>query len=87
MRNPMIWLLGGYLWLFVHRPFEVWQWLGDLHVERVYMIITLLYWLLVADKSWVANRLNLAFACFWCVVLASFLFSPFDSSIDGYLKV
>ena len=20
----MIWLLGGYLWLYVHRPFEVW---------------------------------------------------------------
>ncbi len=24
----MIWLLGGYMWLFIHRPFEVWPWLG-----------------------------------------------------------
>ena len=30
----MIWMLGGYMWLFVHRPFEVWPWLGDLQIER-----------------------------------------------------
>ena len=24
----MIYLLIGYMWLFVHRPFEVWPWLG-----------------------------------------------------------
>lgn len=24
----MIWLLVGYMWLFIHRPFEVWLWLA-----------------------------------------------------------
>ena len=26
----MIWLLGGYMWLFVHRPFEIWPVLRQL---------------------------------------------------------
>ncbi|MEN6457928.1 MAG: O-antigen ligase family protein [Thermoguttaceae bacterium] len=83
----MIWLLGGYLWLFIHRPFEIWTWLGDIHLERVYMIVTCLYWLLLADKSWLSNRLNLALGFFWCVVLASCFLSPFDSNVEGYAKV
>ena len=37
----MRWLLIGYMFLFIDRPFEVWPWLGDLHVERVYMLFTL----------------------------------------------
>ena len=41
----MIWLLGGYMWLFIHRPFKVWPWLGELRVERVYMLVTIFYWL------------------------------------------
>ena len=35
----MRWLLIGYMFLFIDRPFEVWPWLGDLHVERVYMLL------------------------------------------------
>ena len=35
----MIWLLGGYMWLFVHRPFEVWPALGSLQIERGYMFV------------------------------------------------
>ena len=46
----MIYLLGGYLWLYVHRPFEVWPALGALQIERVYMIFMLVYWAAAADK-------------------------------------
>ena len=35
----MRWLLIGYMFLFIDRPFEVWPWLGDLHVERIYMLL------------------------------------------------
>ena len=28
----MRWLLIGYMFLFIDRPFEVWKWLGDLHM-------------------------------------------------------
>ena len=34
----MRWLLIGYMFLFIDRPFEVWPWLGDLHIERLYML-------------------------------------------------
>ncbi|MBU4399454.1 MAG: hypothetical protein KKE86_08990, partial [Planctomycetes bacterium] len=71
----MIWLLGGYMWLFIHRPFEVWPWLGGLHVERMYMIATILYWGIAVDKQWIRNRLNLAFACFWLAMLAAWIAS------------
>lgn len=54
----MIWLLVGYMWLFVHRPFEVWPWIGTYHVERVYMIATILYWAICADKRWLSCRSN-----------------------------
>ena len=30
----MIYWLGGYMWLFIHRPFEVWPALGALQVEQ-----------------------------------------------------
>ena len=29
-------LVAGYMWLFIHRPFEVWPWISAYHVERVY---------------------------------------------------
>ena len=54
----MLWLLVGYMWLFIHRPFEVWPWLGAYHIERVYMIVTILYWALVAPKTWLSCRNN-----------------------------
>ena len=38
----MHWLLIGYMFLFIHRPFEVWPVLGDFHVERIYILATVL---------------------------------------------
>ncbi len=87
----MIWLLGGYMWLFIHRPFEEWPWLGAMHVERVYMILTILCWATAGDKQWISNRLNAAFAFFWAVLLASWIFSPYSAqggpTVEDYFKV
>ena len=41
----MRWLLIGYMFLFVHRPFEFYLALGELHVERVYMLGMILVWI------------------------------------------
>ena len=38
----MLWILIGYMFLFIHRPFEIWPALGTLHIERLYMLGTLL---------------------------------------------
>jgi O-antigen ligase len=87
----MIWLLGGYMWLFIHRPFEVWPWLGDLHIERIYMIVMIVYWALVPEKRWIPNRLNAVFGFFCTVTLASWLLSPYSSqgsqTVADFFKV
>ena len=44
----MPWLLVGYMFLFVHRPFEVWPVLGDLRVERIYMLVMIVAWTVAA---------------------------------------
>src|SRR5262249_48897359 len=60
----MMSLLGGYMWLFVHRPFEIWPALGAIQIERIYMLLMLLYWAAAARKSWLSNRLHVALAAF-----------------------
>ena len=87
----MIWLLCGYMWLFIHRPFEVWPILGTLHIERAYMIVTILYWIFIADKSWISNRLNVAFFGLALVIIISTILSPYgvgvNLTIDNWFKV
>jgi O-antigen ligase len=87
----MFWLLAGYMWLFIHRPFEVWPVLGTLHIERVYMIVTILCWTVAADKTWIKNRLNTAFMLFWLAVLAAWLVSPYGAigakTVEDYFKI
>ncbi len=87
----MIQVLIVYMWLFIHRPFEVWPFLGALRIERVYAIFCICYWLLLYQrKTWVSNRLNLAFAFFWLILLAAWAASPFPNwgqrVFDDYYK-
>ena len=90
----MIWLLCGYMWLFIHRPFEVWPWMADLRIERVYMLATIAYWALFAEKSWTSNRLNSAFALLALSIMASAVLGAYSSgnpldnlAVEGWLKV
>ncbi len=78
----MIYLLIGYMWLFLHRPFEVWPWIGELHVERVYMIFTLAWWMLFADKRWDRDRFTFGFLLLAIAMLASAATSPFTNVMD-----
>jgi O-antigen ligase len=73
----MIWLLGGYIWLFVHRPFEYWPWLGDLQVERVYMLLLVLAWLVVPGKGWVPGRMHWGVLAYYFGILACWVVSPY----------
>jgi hypothetical protein len=34
----LTWLLGGYLFLLIFRPYEYWPILGEFRIERIYMI-------------------------------------------------
>jgi O-antigen ligase len=87
----MQWLLGGYMWLFVHRPFEYYPALGDLQIERVYMIVLLLVWLMSPEKEFRPNRLHGALAAFALAMLACWVASGYRDktweTIETYLKV
>jgi O-antigen ligase len=73
----MIWLLGGYMWLYIHRPFEVWPWLGALQLERVYMIVMLVCWLVYPGKGYVSSRTHLSLGFFIAVLFAAWVSSPY----------
>jgi hypothetical protein len=87
----MHWVLGGYLWLYIHRPFEVWPALGNLQFERLYMIATLLCWLFYPGKRFVSNRLHLAFASFALALVLCWLVSPYGDdgakTVEDFFKV
>ncbi len=88
--SPIVWLLVGYMWLFVHRPFEIWPVLATFRIERVYMIVTILCWLMSAPRFPPPNRLHLRFVLFVLVMVASWMMSPFagagDATVENYLK-
>ena len=67
----MLWILIGYMFLFIHRPFEVWPALGTIHLERIYMLGVLLFLLAYPSKRWLPNvqqfaHLGFAVAVFLC---------------------
>ena len=86
----MHWLLAGYMWLFIHRPFEVWPWLGELRIERVYMLVTLGAWLVTPNKGWTSNWFNVAVGVFFAAILISWALSPFregTTTVENVAKV
>lgn len=87
----MRWLLIGYMFLFIDRPFEVWPWLGDLHIERVYMLFTLAVWAVYPNKRFLPNTQHAAYFCFGAVVLFAWAMSPWAAYgqpvVEDWLKI
>ena len=89
----MIWLLGGYMWLFVHRPFEVWPALGEVQLERGYVLLMLVAWLVSPGKGFLSNRIHLALALFTLTITAGWMLSPYADMpgcadvVENYFKV
>lgn len=90
----MVWMLIGYMFLFVHRPFEIWPVLGTIRLERIYMLATLAVWAVAkGDKSWPSNSLNRAFLAFTAAVLVCFACSHWNGTlkaqtlVENYLKI
>lgn len=89
----MIYLLGFYMWLYVHRPFEVWPSLGALQIERATMFLMALVWLVSPGKRFAGNVIHLGMAGFTVALLAAWVMSPYANKqgcidvLDGYFKV
>jgi O-antigen ligase len=87
----MHWLLIGYMFLFIDRPFEVWPWLGDLHVERVYMLLTMGVWAVYPKKRFLPNPQHAAYFAFATAVLFAWAVSPWNAYgqpiVEDWLKI
>lgn len=87
----MNWLLIGYMFLFIHRPFEIWPVLGDLRIERVYMISMLLFWAVWPGKRVVPNLQHLAYFFFASAVALCWMLSPWMEAgqriVEDWFKV
>jgi hypothetical protein len=87
----MHWLLIGYMFLFIHRPFELWPALGELHVERVYILGVILAWAVWPGKRWLPNRQHVAYFAFATAVLFCWALSPWADQgqivVENWFKV
>jgi O-antigen ligase len=81
------------MWLYVHRPFEVWPALGMIQFERGYMLAMILAWLVSPGKGVTTNRIHAALIFFAMVLLTSWVVSPYASKpgptevVDNFCKV
>ncbi len=87
----MHWLLIGYMFLFIHRPFEVWPALGDLHVERVYILCVLVAWAMWPGKRWLPNLQHLAYFAFATAIFCCWAISPWADQgqvvVENWFKI
>src|SRR5205823_3934423 len=83
----MLWILIGYMFLFIHRPFEVWPSLGEFRVEYYYMLTAGLFWLVAVRKGWLHNLQHAAYALFSLAIIVSWLASPWSSHCENTLDV
>jgi len=90
--NKMPWFLGGYMWLYLHRPFEFWPDLGAIQIERMYMIALLVIWVVYAQKSLVLNRVQLGVAMLILCLAICWVNTPYSQGpgykiIEDHFKV
>ncbi len=76
----MRWLLIGYMYLFIHRPFEIWPTLGTFRVELIYALFVGGVWLMHPGKRWLPNPLHRAFLAFAVATLICWVASPWASA-------
>lgn len=87
----MIWLLIGYMFLFIHRPFEVWPALGTFHIERVYILGVLLVAAFSPRKQWLPNGQHWANVAFAAATFLCWILSPWADDgqqvVEDYFKI
>jgi O-antigen ligase len=87
----MPWLLVGYMLLFIHRPFEIWPILGDIHIERVYIAFVSLLWLVSSKKRWVSNLQHFTYFGFAAAILCCWMLSPWaekgQQGVENWFKI
>ena len=81
----MVWLLIGYMFLFIHRPFEVWPVLGTIRLELFYMLLTGGVWLVSSRKRLPSSPLHFAILGFAFAIVICWLASPWSNDTFGFV--
>ncbi|WP_165250227.1 O-antigen ligase family protein [Paludisphaera soli] len=87
----MLYLLFGYMFLYIHRPFEIWTRLATIQIERVYVITCLVALLAYDRRTWSRSPHTVAIPLFIGSMLVSYLTGRHSeegyATIDKYLKM
>jgi hypothetical protein len=87
----MLYILIGYMFLFIHRPFEIWPTLGDYHVERLYMLCAIAAWTVAPGKRFQPTKLDLGILLFCLAVIFAWVLSPWSDKgepvVEDYFKI
>ncbi len=67
-------MLSGYLFLLIFRPYEYWPILGELRVERIYVLIFISVLFFTREKRFVSSPINGAVVCLTLILLLSGIF-------------
>lgn len=67
----MFYLVVGYLFLFIFRPYEYWPIVGEYHVERIYMIFLIIGVFLREEKRYIPHSITRAVLLFFVVMIAA----------------
>lgn len=67
----MFWLVLGYLFLFIVRPFEYWPIVGEYHIQRLYMLLLMTAVLIWKDKGYISDSINNSVILFFAVLALS----------------
>lgn len=81
----MRWLLIGYMYLFIHRPFEIWPFLGTFRIELLYALTIGAAWVISPSRRWLPNRLHLAFFSLAGAILFCWGVSPWSSTAFDHI--
>jgi hypothetical protein len=87
----MHWLLIGYMFLFIHRPFEFYPALDNLHIERVYILGVMLVWAVHPKKRWLPNPQHYAYLAFAVAMAFCWILSPWADqgqvTVENWFKI
>ena len=87
----MHWLLIGYMFLFIHRPFEFYPALDNLHIERVYILGIMLVWAVHPKKRWLPNPQHYAYLAFAAAMGFCWILSPWADqgqvAVENWFKI
>lgn len=71
------------MWLYIHRPFEVWPIFGTIRLELCYVIFAIIAWVAISAKTWTSNQNNLALCFVAFSITISTLLSPYSGFGDN----